>query len=121
MHQPGVMIHTHMQCSFFCVKGILPDITGLNQPSSLSVSSSFIPPPSLPLSFPPSYPPSLSPSFPPFQFTLCHVLKGNKPDFHIAMEGTAANVMYNDFLKSLGSLLRRPEDAKGNGQDCRGH
>eukprot|EP00731_Ephydatia_muelleri_P031048 Em0022g562a len=47
------------------------------------------------------------------QFTLCHVLKGNKPDFHIAMEGTSANVMYNDFLKSLGSLLQRPEDAKG--------
>ena len=46
------------------------------------------------------------------QFTLCHVLKGNKPDFHDAMNGEKSEPMYNDFLKLLGSLYK-PEAIKG--------
>lgn len=36
------------------------------------------------------------------QFTLYHRLKGNKPDFHYAMQGDAAQLLYNKFLKQLG-------------------
>ncbi|XP_039967857.1 D-aminoacyl-tRNA deacylase isoform X2 [Bactrocera tryoni] len=36
------------------------------------------------------------------QFTLYHRLKGNKPDFHLAMQGDAAQKLYNSFLKRLG-------------------
>ncbi|XP_013406551.1 D-aminoacyl-tRNA deacylase [Lingula anatina] len=36
------------------------------------------------------------------QFTLYHVLKGNKPDFHNAMGGEAAEAFYQNFLKELG-------------------
>ncbi|XP_064404567.1 D-aminoacyl-tRNA deacylase-like [Halichondria panicea] len=46
------------------------------------------------------------------QFTLCHVLKGNKPDFHNAMHSDLSNPMYQDFLKLLGSLYK-PEAIKG--------
>ncbi len=46
------------------------------------------------------------------QFTLCHVLKGNKPDFHNAMNSDYSNPMYQDFLKLLGSLYK-PEAIKG--------
>lgn len=35
------------------------------------------------------------------QFTLYHRLKGNKPDFHYAMQGVAAEELYNKFLDSL--------------------
>ncbi|XP_067634103.1 D-aminoacyl-tRNA deacylase-like isoform X1 [Eurosta solidaginis] len=35
------------------------------------------------------------------QFTLYHRLKGNKPDFHLAMQGDAAQNLYNTFLKRL--------------------
>lgn len=35
------------------------------------------------------------------QFTLYHKLKGNKPDFHMAMEGEKAQVLYNKLLKRL--------------------
>lgn len=48
----------------------------------------------------------------PVQFTLCHVLKGNKPDFHNAMHSDLSNPMYQDFLKLLGSLYK-PEAIKG--------
>ncbi|CAO1401859.1 unnamed protein product [Diamesa tonsa] len=37
------------------------------------------------------------------QFTLYHRLKGNKPDFHLAMSGDKAKDLYNDFLRKLGS------------------
>lgn len=37
------------------------------------------------------------------QFTLCHVLKGNKPDFHLAMGGQDSQQFYNDFLTDLKS------------------
>ncbi|XP_059612456.1 D-aminoacyl-tRNA deacylase [Phlebotomus argentipes] len=36
------------------------------------------------------------------QFTLYHRLKGNKPDFHLAMQGTEAQDLYNSFLGQLG-------------------
>uniref|UniRef100_W8BB04 D-aminoacyl-tRNA deacylase n=1 Tax=Ceratitis capitata TaxID=7213 RepID=W8BB04_CERCA len=36
------------------------------------------------------------------QFTLYHRLKGNKPDFHLAMQGDAAQNLYGKFLKRLG-------------------
>lgn len=35
------------------------------------------------------------------QFTLYHRLKGNKPDFHLAMQGVAAEELYNKFLDTL--------------------
>lgn len=36
------------------------------------------------------------------QFTLYHRLKGNKPDFHLAMQGEQAQKMYLGILKQLG-------------------
>lgn len=35
------------------------------------------------------------------QFTLYNRLKGNKPDFHLAMSGTDAQNMYNSLLQQL--------------------
>lgn len=37
------------------------------------------------------------------QFTLYHRLKGNKPDFHMAMQGEQAQTLYQSFLKRLAS------------------
>lgn len=37
------------------------------------------------------------------QFTLYHRLKGTKPDFHLAMQGVAAEELYNKFLDTLRS------------------
>lgn len=37
------------------------------------------------------------------QFTLYHRLKGNKPDFHYAMQGVPAEELYNKFLDGLRS------------------
>ncbi|XP_055377851.1 D-aminoacyl-tRNA deacylase [Condylostylus longicornis] len=37
------------------------------------------------------------------QFTLYHRLKGNKPDFHMAMQGPDAQSLYNSFLRKLGT------------------
>lgn len=36
------------------------------------------------------------------QFTLYNRLKGNKPDFHLAMQGPEASNLYNSLLKKLG-------------------
>lgn len=36
------------------------------------------------------------------QFTLYNRLKGNKPDFHLAMQGADASNLYNTLLKKLG-------------------
>ncbi len=36
------------------------------------------------------------------QFTLYNRLKGNKPDFHLAMQGPDASNLYNSLLKKLG-------------------
>ncbi|XP_065354414.1 D-aminoacyl-tRNA deacylase [Calliphora vicina] len=38
------------------------------------------------------------------QFTLYHRLKGNKPDFHLAMQGEQAQQLYQKFLKRLGQM-----------------
>lgn len=46
------------------------------------------------------------------QFTLCHVLKGNKPDFHNAMTAELSQQVYTDFLELLGSKYK-PEAIKG--------
>lgn len=35
------------------------------------------------------------------QFTLCHELKGNKPDFHNSMAPQLAKEFYQTFLESL--------------------
>lgn len=35
------------------------------------------------------------------QFTLYHRLKGNKPDFHLAMHGEQAQEMYSGIMKQL--------------------
>lgn len=46
------------------------------------------------------------------QFTLCHVMKGNKPDFHNAMSSDTSKGMFDEFLKLLGSQYK-PEAVKG--------
>ena len=46
------------------------------------------------------------------QFTLCQVLKGNKPDFHQAMRAEESEPMYTDFLGLLGKMYQ-PEKIKG--------
>lgn len=35
------------------------------------------------------------------QFTLCHVLKGNKPDFHLAMKTDAARAMFDAMVAQV--------------------
>ena len=35
------------------------------------------------------------------QFTLYHVMKGNKPDFHLAMAGDQSNLFYEQFLAEM--------------------
>ena len=47
------------------------------------------------------------------QFTLYHRLKGNKPDFHCAMQGPEAENLYNCFLKKLGDDYE-PNKIKGS-------
>lgn len=46
------------------------------------------------------------------QFTLQCVLKGNKPDFHLAMPSEQAEGFYNSFLEQLRKAYR-PELIKG--------
>lgn len=40
------------------------------------------------------------------QFTLYHTLKGNKPDFHLAMRGDQAETLYNSLLKQMANLYQ---------------
>eukprot|EP01059_Diplonema_ambulator_P021195 TRINITY_DN35239_c0_g1_i1.p1 TRINITY_DN35239_c0_g1~~TRINITY_DN35239_c0_g1_i1.p1 ORF type:complete len:164 (+),score=18.46 TRINITY_DN35239_c0_g1_i1:51-542(+) len=35
------------------------------------------------------------------QFTLCHVLKGNKPDFHNAMPGPESEPFFNELVQAM--------------------
>ena len=35
------------------------------------------------------------------QFTLHHVMKGNKPDFHLAMAGEKSKLFYEEFLSEM--------------------
>jgi D-tyrosyl-tRNA(Tyr) deacylase len=45
------------------------------------------------------------------QFTLCHVLKGNKPDFHNALTSEKSEPMYLEFLEMIGKMYT-PEKIK---------
>lgn len=47
------------------------------------------------------------------QFTLQCVLKGNKPDYHMAMPTDQAESFYNSFLEHLRKAYK-PELIKGN-------
>ena len=47
-----------------------------------------------------------------FKFTLYHVLKGNKPDFHNAMGGEHSEQFYNDYLQELKKAYD-PDKIKG--------
>jgi D-tyrosyl-tRNA(Tyr) deacylase len=40
------------------------------------------------------------------QFTLCHTLKGNKPDFHHAMNGGTAQPMFDGMLARMGKAYK---------------
>lgn len=46
------------------------------------------------------------------QFTLYNRLKGNKPDFHLAMQGADASNLYNSLLQQLGAQYI-PDKIKG--------
>ena len=43
------------------------------------------------------------------QFTLYHTLKGTKPDFHHAMQGDKAKVLYEYFLKKLAETYGKKD------------
>ena len=43
------------------------------------------------------------------QFTLYHQLKGTKPDFHDAMAGEEAKVLYDMFLEKLEKAYGEPD------------
>ena len=43
------------------------------------------------------------------QFTLYHQLKGTKPDFHDAMAGEQAKILYDYFLDNLARTYGKPE------------
>lgn len=46
------------------------------------------------------------------QFTLALEMKGNKPDFHDAMNPEYSEPFYNDFLDLMRSMYK-PEKVKG--------
>lgn len=46
------------------------------------------------------------------QFTLQCILKGNKPDFHMAMPAELAQPFYNNILENMRSIYK-PEHIKG--------
>ena len=48
------------------------------------------------------------------QFTLQAVLKGNKPDYHLAMGGEQSEAFYQDFLQHMRTVYRA-DAVKGNG------
>lgn len=50
------------------------------------------------------------------QFTLHCILKGNKPDFHMAMPAELAQPFYNSILESMRSTYK-PELIKGERWD----
>ena len=47
------------------------------------------------------------------QFTLYHVMKGNKPDFHLAMAGEQSSQFYEEFLVEMKKAYK--EDKVKNG------
>ena len=52
-----------------------------------------------------------------FQFTLYCKLKGNKPDFHLAMTPELSEKMYGDFINQLKSSYS-PDLVKGTCSLC---
>ena len=46
------------------------------------------------------------------QFTLCYILKGNKPDFHQAMSADQSKVLYESFLDQMKADYS-PDKIKG--------
>ena len=46
------------------------------------------------------------------QFTLYHVVKGNKPDFHLSMQAEKSKAFYERFLERLRSSHQRPDAIK---------
>ena len=47
------------------------------------------------------------------QFTLYGVLKGNKPDFHLALNPDEANKLYNEFVDSLKKSYKQDKIQTG--------
>lgn len=52
------------------------------------------------------------------QFTLYNRLKGNKPDFHLAMQGAEASNLYDSLLAQLGNQYSS-DKIKGNFSDLK--
>jgi D-aminoacyl-tRNA deacylase len=48
------------------------------------------------------------------QFTLCHVLKGNKPDFHNAMTTKEANDLFHHMVNQMRSTIGHDRIATGS-------
>ena len=46
------------------------------------------------------------------QFTLYHVMKGNKPDFHLAMAGDKSKLFYEDFLAEMRKSYKNDDKIK---------
>lgn len=46
------------------------------------------------------------------QFTLYHVMKGNKPDFHLAMAGEKSKLFYEEFLSEMRKAHSSEEKIK---------
>ena len=47
------------------------------------------------------------------QFTLYHVMKGNKPDFHLAMGGEQSKQFYEDFLAEMNKAYNTEKVKNG--------
>ena len=47
------------------------------------------------------------------QFTLYHVMKGNKPDFHLAMGGEQSKQFYNEFLGEMNKAYNKEKVKNG--------
>merc|ERR1712098_716370 len=47
------------------------------------------------------------------QFTLYHVMKGNKPDFHLAMGGDQSKLFYQEFLGEMNKAYKEEKIKNG--------
>ena len=47
------------------------------------------------------------------QFTLYHVMKGNKPDFHLAMGGEQSKLFYQEFLGEMNKAYKEEKIKNG--------
>merc|ERR1712025_1154239 len=47
------------------------------------------------------------------QFTLYHVMKGNKPDFHLAMGSEQSKQFYNEFLEEMNKAYSKEKIKNG--------